>query len=80
MKRPLITDQDERSGLDKLFKPWVHYIPYDYNYNGLERAMNWTIDNYYNKAMNIANAAYDEVCEKHLVKHRIDQILEVVNA
>jgi len=76
MLRPLICDQDPRSGLDKLFKPWAHYIPYQRDYSGLEEAMHWAIDHPV-EAKIIADAAYTEVRQKHLVGNRIEQILEV---
>lgn len=79
MKRPLICDQDSRSGMDKLFEPGVHYIPYEYfKYKGLEERMKWCMDNP-DAAQLIALHAYDEVRAKHLVKNRIEQILEVIN-
>lgn len=78
MKRPLISDQDPRSGMDKLFEPGVHYIPYEaYTYNHLEERMRWSLENP-DKAKLIALHAYDEVKEKHLVKNRIDQILKTI--
>jgi hypothetical protein len=80
MQRPLITDQDPRSGMDKLFEPGIHYIPYEaYTYNGLEDKMRWCMENR-DKAEIIAKHAYNEVTAKHLVGNRIDQILEVINA
>jgi hypothetical protein len=79
MKRPLITDQDPRSGMDKLFEPGIHYIPYEaYTYKHLEQRMQWCMDNP-DKAKLIAQHAYDEVTQNHLVGNRIDQILEVVS-
>lgn len=77
INRPLICDQDQRSGLDKLFQPWVHYIPYNYDYTNLEGAMKWCMNNS-GDAKAIANAAYNEVKSKHLVKHRMDFMLEVI--
>jgi hypothetical protein len=76
--RPLICDTDPRSGMDKLFKPWKHYIPFNYDYTGLEDAMFWVM-NYPDQAKVIADQAYIEVVKNHLVGNRIDQILEVVN-
>jgi spore maturation protein CgeB len=78
MKRPLISDCDPRSGMDLLFEPWVHYIPYQaYTYAGLEEAMAWTIEHPVGAGA-IADAAYEEVRDKHLVSNRIIQIMEVV--
>lgn len=79
MNRPLICDQDPRSGMDKLFEPWVHYIPYDsYTYQHLKDAMHFAVNSPVG-AQEITENAYNEVKAKHLVEHRIDQILEVVN-
>jgi len=79
MHRPLITDSDPRSGMDKLFEAYTHYIPYEaYSYRGLEEAMKWVFD-HPDEAANIADNAYRLVKEKHLVKNRLEQILEVVN-
>jgi hypothetical protein len=80
MMRPLITDWEAQSGMDKLFKPGEHYLSYDsYTYEGLEMAMQWAMDNPAEAAQIAANA-YLEVRRSHLVDHRIDQILEVFNA
>jgi hypothetical protein len=79
MLRPLITDQDPRSGMDKLFAAGTHYIPYEaYTYEGLEFAMTWCMSEP-KEAKKIAKTAYDEIKAKHLVRNRMDQILEVVN-
>lgn len=76
--RPLISDQDPRSGMDKLFTPWLHYIPYEaYTYKGLDTAMEFCYHEA-EKAKIIAENAYIEVKEKHLIKHRINQLLEVI--
>ena len=80
MNRPLISDEDPRSGMNKLFTPWAHYLPYEYFSNdGLEVAMEFCIENPEMTAK-IARQAYDEVKANHLVGNRIDQILEVINA
>ncbi len=79
MNRPLISDEDPRSGMDKLFEPWVHYIPYEYfTYKGLEDNMRFCMTSQVG-AREIAENAYREVKAKHLVGNRIDQILEVVS-
>lgn len=78
--RPLINDHDTRSGIDKLFEPWEHFIPYEsYTFARLEEAMLWVLENE-DKAHSIAKAAYEEVRLKHTVRHRAQQIIEVVNA
>jgi hypothetical protein len=77
--KPLICDSDPRSGMDKLFTPWKHYIPYNYDYSGLEDAMQFCMSSP-EQAHAIAWAAYNEVTTKHLVGNRIDQMLGVLNA
>lgn len=78
MKRPLVCDNDPSSGMDRLFTPGVHYIPYEsYTYNGLKEAMQFVMNNP-KKAETIAELAYERVKKSHLVEHRIEQIMEVV--
>ena len=78
MGLPLICDQDPRDGKGFLFEPWQHYIPYDaYSYDGLYERMKWCMSNP-EKAYKIADQAYREVCNNHLVQHRVDKLLEVV--
>lgn len=78
MHRPLISDQDPRSGMDKLFVPWEEYVPYEaYTYKGLEDAMGFLIKNR-DVGQEIATRAYENVMSNHLVENRINQILEVV--
>lgn len=78
MNRVLISDKDDTSGMDKLFEPWAHYIPYEYfTYEGLETAMEFCVENP-QIAEQIARQGYEEVKANHLVGNRIDQILEVV--
>jgi len=78
MKLPLICDKDSRDGKGFLFEPWQHYIPYEaYTYEGLAERMNWCINNH-EKAAKIAEQAYTEVCNNHLVQHRVKTLLEVV--
>jgi hypothetical protein len=79
MNRPLLCDTDPRSGLEKLFTPGTHFIPYNLDYSGLEEAMKW-IANHPKEAEFIATRAHLEVKENHLVENRLDQILEVVQA
>jgi len=78
MNRVLISDQDERSGMDLLFKAGGHYVPYEYfSFEGLEEAMEWCVENP-QAAAAMAREAYEEVKANHLVGNRVDQILEVV--
>jgi hypothetical protein len=77
MGRPLICDRDERSGMDKLFTPYEHYVPYEYfKYEGLEDAMEWVMIETKASAL-MAERAYREVMDHHLVENRVEQILEV---
>jgi len=78
MNRPLVCDNDPLSGMDKLFEPWTHYVPYEsYSCAGLETAMEFCMDNP-EIAAKIARQGYEEVKEAHLVENRVDQILEAV--
>lgn len=77
-KRPLISDRDPMSGVDNLFQPWVHYVPYEaYTFKGLEEGMAWMLS-YQDKCKVMAEAAYNLVKEKHTVENRVAQLLEVV--
>lgn len=77
--RPLICDYDPVSGMGQLFEPWKHYIPYEsYTYKGLQQAMDWLMA-FPHEREKVAQQAYGEVTRKHLVEHRINQILEVIN-
>lgn len=78
MRRPLLTDRDSRSGLDKLFTEYEHYFGYDTSTtlgNQMEYLLNKDNEGI---VSNLVKRAYKEVKEKHLVKHRVEQILEVV--
>ena len=77
--KPLISDSDPRSGMDKLFTPFEHYIPYEYDNSQLEEAMSFCME-CPKEAQQIADNAYKEVISKHLVGNRIDQMLEVLHA
>lgn len=79
MDRPLLTDVDHRSGMDQLFTPGIHYIPYEtLTYDELEENMIWAMENE-EEALEIAENAYDEVCKSHTVETRAKQIMEVFN-
>ena len=76
--RPLISDQEDRSGMDLLFVPGKHYLPYEsYTQIGLEAQMVNAMNNDYTE---MAEAARKLVLEKHLIKNRVEQMLEVFNA
>jgi spore maturation protein CgeB len=77
--RVLITPNDPRSGMGYLFEPWQDYLPYTpYTCEGLEERMKFAIGRE-NACTQIAENAYQKVVKNHLTKHRINQILEVVN-
>lgn len=78
--RPLITEVDERDGMAKLFVEGEHFLGYEaYTWKGLEEKM------LYAKAhpgwcLEMANKARNLVVGKHLIKHRVAQMLEVFDA
>lgn len=77
MCRPLITDLDETDGMSKLFEKFDHYIGYHKGVPGeLEEAMEYVRDPRFSQPM--AQLACKEVHDKHQVKNRAEQILEVV--
>lgn len=78
--RVLITPSDIRSGIGHLFEPWQDYIPYTpYSCEGLERAMLF-VGRKPEACEKIAQNAYNKVARNHLIKHRIKQIMEVIDA
>jgi hypothetical protein len=77
--RPLITGMDDRSGLSKLFIEGEHYLGYEaYTYKGLEEKMQYAVA-HPGWCIDMANKAYNLVMEKHLVKNRAQQMIEVFN-
>jgi len=80
LNRPLLTDVDERDGMAKIFSQRVHYRDYK-DEASLEESMKWMMDD--RNTHRVQKMAYDAYCEariKHTVKHRMKQILEVLNA
>jgi spore maturation protein CgeB len=78
--RPLITDIDPRSGMDRLFEPTEHYLGYEaYSYKGLEEKMEFAMA-HPGWCISMADNARKLVLAKHLIVHRVEQILEVLNA
>ncbi len=72
---PLLNDSDATDGMNRLFTDNVHYMAYDkLNERDLEQKLFYLLDNP-GKAQQIAKAGYDEVCNKHLIKHRVQQII-----
>jgi spore maturation protein CgeB len=76
MNRPLITNRDSADGMSLLFEEGEHYIGYD-TYTELANQMEWCMSSDYDIAKNMAQKSYELVKEKHLIKHRVAQILEV---
>lgn len=79
MNRPLLTDRDKQSGMSKIFEEGVHYLGYD-SIAELGLQVDWLID-LENSPLkkSLAKRAYEEVKSKHLISHRVKQILEVCN-
>jgi hypothetical protein len=73
--KPLITDRDKTDGMSKLFQEGEHYLGYDSRAQIFDQ-MRWCKSNE-DLARSMAFRAYRLVKEKHLVRHRVDQILEV---
>lgn len=78
--RPLICDVDPLNGMEKLFTEGEHYLGYEaYTFKGLEERMLYAKENP-EKCRAIADKARALVVSKHLVKHRVAQMLEVLGA
>ena len=78
--RPLISDSDPRSGTERLFEAGVHFMSYEaYTYNGLEEIMTYAIC-HPGWGTTMADRARQLVLEKHTIKNRVEQMLEVFNA
>ena len=77
--RPLLTDSDPSDGMNKLFIPGKHFIPYESNYSNLEDQLRWALL-YPEEAARYAIAAREEVRVNHTINNRVDQILEVLRA
>lgn len=78
--RPLISDLDPRSGMDKLFTAGEHYLDYEpYTFKGLEEKMLYAVA-HQGWCTSIASNARTLVLEHHLIKNRVEQMLEVFNA
>jgi hypothetical protein len=75
MERPLLSDSDSRDGMSLLFEEGEHYLSYR---TPAELANNlaWCLREP-SLAASMAKRAYTLAYEKHQVKHRVEQILEV---
>lgn len=76
MQRPLISNFDPGSGMEKLFVNGVYYRWYE-EAATLERALHEVLADGIGSTL-MAGSARKEVEQEHLVKHRAAQILEVV--
>ncbi len=77
MERPLVTDRDARDGMSELFTEGEHYLGYD-SESELANNIEWCLREP-SLALSMARRAYMCAIEKHQVKHRVAQILEVCN-
>lgn len=77
MERPLVTDRDKRDGMSKLFTEGEHYLGYGSD-SELANQIQWCLREP-SLAASMARNAYRLAYDKHQVKHRMEQILEVAN-
>ncbi len=77
MDRPLVSDRDKRDGMSKLFEEGENYLGYGSN-SELANNIQWCLREP-SLAASMAKRAYRLAYEKHLVRHRVEQILEVCN-
>jgi hypothetical protein len=75
MERPLVTDRDPRDGMSKLFEEGEHYLGYATEAE-LANQIDWCLREP-SLAASMARRAYALAVEKHQVKNRVEQILEV---
>jgi hypothetical protein len=75
MGRPLVSDRDDRDGMSKLFEIGEHYLSYD-STTELADNLGWCLREP-SLAASMADRAFNLALEKHQVKHRVAQILEV---
>ena len=75
MNRPLLTDRDPLDGMALLFQEGEHYLGYA-NSSELANNLEWCLREP-SLANSMAARAYELAKEKHQVKHRVEQILEV---
>jgi len=78
--KPLITDRDPRDGMSKLFVENEHYLGYTTKAD-LGIALDYALSEAGGEntlALDMARRASALVRKKHLVQHRVEQVLEVV--
>lgn len=76
VNRPLLNNIDEKNGMDQLFTLGEHYLGYSSKFDLLSQ-MSYAIKNPTECAI-IAAKAQKLVMEKHLIKHRVEQMLSVI--
>jgi hypothetical protein len=75
MRKPLITDRDPRDGMKQLFEEGEHFLGWETEAE-LGSQIRWCLTNK-ELAESMADRAYNEVLKKHLIKNRVEQILEI---
>ena len=75
MRRPLISDRDPEDGMALLFEEGTHFLGYS-SLPELGLQVDWVLEEA-DIAANMATKAYHLVKEKHLIKHRVQQIEEI---
>ncbi len=75
MERPLVNDRDNRDGMSELFEEGEHYLGYASD-SELANNIQWCFREP-SLASSMAKRAYRLAYDKHQVKHRVEQILEV---
>ena len=73
MLRPNV---DEGSGLNVIFKPWQHYIPYEPTPSGLRDALDIIRQDNYQVAEAVAINAHSLVLKEHTYAHRCEQVIK----
>ena len=80
LNRPLLNNRDELDGMNKLFVEGEHYLGFsmipELVESDIANQIMWCLKES-DLAKTMAERAYAEVKQKHLVKHRVQQILEV---
>ncbi len=75
MKRPLVANRTP--DILKLFKEGVHFLGFD-DFDEAEKQVDYLLE-HPTFAKDMAQAGYDEVMAKHTWKHRIDEMLEIID-
>lgn len=75
--KPLLTDLSLIDGMSKLFEDGKHFFGYKRDWSNLEEIMEYVLQNP-QKAKSIADRAYFEIKENHLIQNRVDTILNII--